>query len=410
MTLPVFATEIQAQKAQSLKNLKEFHERKGLPNFFQKAKTSRQVRIAYFGGSITAAESGWRELSFDWLRLKFPQTAFYQINAAIGGTGSNLGVFRMERDVLNGKPDLIFVEFAVNDAAQPREKILKSMEGIIRKCWSVYPNTDICFVYTAVEEHIKNLVSGKLHPSVLAMEELADYYGIPSIHMALEVARLYSQNKLILSGDPKDNDKTIVFTRDHTHPLSESGHPLYGYIVAKYLDKMKNRSKSVSHQLPAPFTVDNWEKAKMVNLSDAEKNGSWEKLTPQDDLSQKFSKFMPVIYKATPGSSIRFTFSGKVFGLYDIIGPGTGLINVAIDGKERKVNRFDPYSTSYRLGMTMLAENLEDGPHTVEIKVLDGGVNKKEIILKERLSEMLAHPEDYTRTDWYLGNVLVLDK
>ena len=139
ITLPIFTMESQIKKAESIKNLKEFHERKGLPNFYNKIKTSRQVRIAYFGGSITAAESGWRELSFDWFRLKFPQTAFYQINAAIGGTGSNLGVFRMEKDVLNGKPDLIFVEFAVNDAGQSREKILKSMEGIIRKCWKGLP-------------------------------------------------------------------------------------------------------------------------------------------------------------------------------------------------------------------------------------------------------------------------------
>ena len=241
------------------------------------------------------------------------------------------------------------------------------------------------------------------------MEELADYYGIPSVHMALEVARLYSQNKLILSGDPKDNDKTIVFTRDHTHPLSESGHPLYGYILTKYLDKMKNKSKPFIHQLPQPFASNNWEKARMVNLSSQAKKGSWEKLTRENELSQKFSKFMPLIYKAAPGSSIQFTFTGKVLGIYDLMGPGTGMIMVSIDGKERKVNRFDYYSTYYRLGMTILADNLEDGEHTVEISVLDGGVNKKEL-LKEKVQEYLANPEEYTGTNWYVGNFFVVDK
>ena len=33
--------------------------------------------------------------------------------------GDNLSVFRLERDVLVRKPDLLFVEFAVNDGDAP---------------------------------------------------------------------------------------------------------------------------------------------------------------------------------------------------------------------------------------------------------------------------------------------------
>jgi hypothetical protein len=51
-------------------------------------------------------------IALAWVFLNFPETAFYQVNAAIGETGSNLGVFRMERDIFMHKPDLLFVEFA----------------------------------------------------------------------------------------------------------------------------------------------------------------------------------------------------------------------------------------------------------------------------------------------------------
>jgi hypothetical protein len=35
--------------------------------------------------------------------------------ASIGGTGSQPGIFRLERDVLSRKPDLVFLDFTVND-------------------------------------------------------------------------------------------------------------------------------------------------------------------------------------------------------------------------------------------------------------------------------------------------------
>ena len=112
-SLPINAQETRNKKA-SVFRMTEFHQRCGLPNVFYKIKTQRQVRIGYIGGSITEAKDGWRDITFNWFRLTYPQTAFYQVNATIGGTGSNLGVFRMEHDVFTGKPYLLFVEFAVN--------------------------------------------------------------------------------------------------------------------------------------------------------------------------------------------------------------------------------------------------------------------------------------------------------
>lgn len=52
----------------------------------------------------------------DWLKQQYSNVQFTSINSGIGGTGSDLGVFRTERDVLQYHPDLVFVEFAVNDA------------------------------------------------------------------------------------------------------------------------------------------------------------------------------------------------------------------------------------------------------------------------------------------------------
>ena len=90
----------------------------------------------------------------------------------------------------------------------------------------------------------------------------------------------------------------------------------------------------------------------------------------------------------------------------------TGLLRgyYFIDGKESKVSRFDGYCTWYRLGMEVVADNLDEGNHTAEITVIDGGIDKKGIIFKENVSEIAAHPEEYEETNWYVGNILTIDK
>lgn len=51
----------------------------------------------------------------DLLRRRYPSVKFQEVNAGIGGTGSDLGAFRMDRHVIVHEPDLVFIEFAQND-------------------------------------------------------------------------------------------------------------------------------------------------------------------------------------------------------------------------------------------------------------------------------------------------------
>jgi hypothetical protein len=110
----------------------ELRARDGLPNFFAKMRAGGKLTVAYFGGSITAA-NGWRPQTTAWLQQHYPKAKVTEVNAAIGGTGSDLGVFRLGHDVLEHRPDLVFVEFAVNDGGASPEQIYCCMEGIVRQ-------------------------------------------------------------------------------------------------------------------------------------------------------------------------------------------------------------------------------------------------------------------------------------
>lgn len=391
-----------------LERMQEFHERGGLPNIFHAIATRRQVHIGYLGGSITEANDGWRELTFDWLRLKFPETAFYQINSTIGGTASDLGVFRMGQDVLQDDPDLLFVEFAVNDHDEQLSKarIIRSVEGIVRKTWASFPNADICFIYTTSESICKSLISGVPNYAIEAMEEVASYYGIPSVNLSLRIARLYTAGKLLLSGDPVDNNHIIVFTKDHTHPLPESGHPLYGSVVVRYLKEMAMGPKNGKAHLPGrPLDKDNWQAAKMVNIGSTRLEGDWKKLPADDGLSRDFGKFMPEIYKGSPGTIMRFRYKGTVLGFFDCIGPGTGSLDVFIDGREQKVDRFDTYCTYYRKNYFIL-DSIPFGIHDVEIRVAKDSLDKS-LILGRHVAQM-GNPGNYVAMDWYPSQLMIL--
>lgn len=81
----------------------ECHARDGLPNVLHKLSAGKDVRIAYLGGSITA-QPGWRVKTTAWFQKQFPDSRVDEIDAAIGGTGSDLGVYRLQHDVLTYKP------------------------------------------------------------------------------------------------------------------------------------------------------------------------------------------------------------------------------------------------------------------------------------------------------------------
>jgi len=391
----------------SVKDLQEFHQRDGLPNFFRKVNAGEDVSVAYLGGSITEAQNGWRDLTYDWMVTHYPKAKFKQINATIGGTGSNLGVFRLERDVLVNNPDLVFVEFAVNDGNGPAEAIHIAMEGIVRKIWKQDPETDICFVYTIAENGVKSLEEGKFQISADAMEQIAEHYKIPSIHMGVEVVKLLDAGKLIFTGNPEEHPEKIVFTKDRTHPLSASGHPIYAEVVKRSFVEMERAKGKKSHSLANVFNAGNWESAKMIPLSQLDKNSKWQELPGDNELLKRFQRSMSFLTKTDePGASFTIKFKGKVLGVYDVIGPESGMIEVVVDGKPPvEITRFDAYCNYFRRNAFFL-KDLSDGEHQVTFTVSGKPLDKAAILAKRNIP--FENPENYEKNGWLVNSVLLV--
>jgi hypothetical protein len=401
--------------ADELVAAEECRERGGLPNLVAKLERGEGVKIAYLGGSITA-QDGWRPKTLSWFRDRFPGAKISEINAAIGGTGSDLGVFRLRHDVLDHKPDLLFVEFAVNDAGASTGQIYRSMEGIVRQTWKNDPTTDICFVYTLADNMLETLQQGRFPHSASAMEKVADHYGIPSVHMGLEVARLEKAGKLVFKGSKPRNDAEkaaladkILFSPDGVHPYSDSGHQLYLDAVARSFARIEKVGKPRPHSIPTPLVADNWEDAKMVQFSRAKLSPGWRRLDPKaDKLAQSFADRLPEVLKASaPGESISFKFRGRTVRIYDLVGPDCGQVSVAVDDQPPVVKaRFDAYCTYHRLATLSVAEDLPEAVHLVKITIHPEQPDKAKILAQR--GEKMDDSKRFDGTAWYAGGILLI--
>jgi lysophospholipase L1-like esterase len=273
MLLPLFG--ISAEPDSSL--TEEFRPREGLPNVFEKIKQEGPVRIAYLGGSITAA-SGWRPKTLAWFQSTYPKSQFTEINAAIPGTGSDFAACRLEEDVLSHNPDLVFLECRVNGGGGVERE---SVEGIVRHIWKTNPQIDICFVYTISLPMLKQIQAGRNVFFGTVMEQVANRYGIPSIDLGVEVARQEKEGRLTFKADKPEKGK-MLFTKDGVHPLGD-GHQLYCDIITRSLLKIQNTAGTINHVLGDPIRSDCWEQASLLSIHDTGLSNGWSPVTASDD-------------------------------------------------------------------------------------------------------------------------------
>ena len=405
-----------AQPADSPSPVKavECRPRGGLPNFFAKAKAGGDVRVAYLGGSITAAP-GWRVFSLDRLKKEFPTATFREISAAIGGTGSDLGAFRVGHDVIAHQPDLVFVEFAVNDGGTPPEQILATMEGIVRQILRANAATDICFVYTLSEPNLPDLAKGVFPRAASTMEAVADHYAIPSVHYGVEVNRRIADGTLIFKGEkPEKLDAAatpMLFSSDGVHPHVETGQRLYADVLARALTTIQAAAMAAApHAMPEPLRADNWEKAKLIPIDESMLRGDWKRVTPADDERAKsFAERMPVLWKAEkPGAELVVAYTGTRLGVYDLLGPGGGTVSVRIDDAAAKnVPRIDGYSTYWRIG-TLNTGSQPAGTHLVTIRLEAAAPDKAKILFEHNRPDLEKNPTKYAENAWYAAAILLL--
>lgn len=152
-----------------------------LKRVIAKARSGTEVTVAFIGGSITegynATDNGrsYAALVADGFRAAFvPEGGSMRaVNAGMAGTPSTIGMIRYRRDVLEktpAPPDLVFVEFAVNDGDDPTNGA--AFESLVRKILDA-PNEPAVILLFSVFQSRWNL-QDRLAP-------IGARYGLPMV-------------------------------------------------------------------------------------------------------------------------------------------------------------------------------------------------------------------------------------
>lgn len=337
-----------------------------LTNTKYKLTDNNSLRIAFFGGSITdgtgasdAENTSYRAIVTQWFKKQYPDAQIITKNASIGGTGTSLGMFRCQKDALSFEPDLIFMEYAVNDEGDTYENIALQTESIIRTVIKHDPMTDIIAVITTGEPMLKYMQNGKEADSVTAQTDIANYYGIPLIKAGNSLLAQTAVTSLTMHD----------LIPDGLHP-NDSGHKIYAESVIKYIAKCLDNcsAKAVPHVLPDKLYGNASDNARLVDIGNADDlvlNGFEFKNSIKDN------RFNEYIEGTHPGDSFSFTFEGTRAAFYWMGGGVSCDVTVCIDGGEPFTARsWDHYVRSFhKMQAATFAKDLAFGTHTVKVTI-----------------------------------------
>ena len=189
-----------------------------------RAKNGEEITVAYIGGSITegltaGAEKCWAKLSYDWLCEQIPDGKINYVNAGMSGTPSTLGVIRVERDVIEpyGNPDIVFIEFAVNDGGSSLDK--DAYESLVRRMLSLDRNTAVVLLFTVLKN---GYTCETTH-----MKAIGEHYDLPIISVNTALTPEVSAGRMAWE----------KYSDDESHP-NEWGHELVKDFVANFYTKV----------------------------------------------------------------------------------------------------------------------------------------------------------------------------
>lgn len=246
-----------------------------IQSVFHRADAGEPVTIGFLGGSITqgslasAPEKCYASLVYAWWKRQFGNDRVKLINAGIGGTTSQFGVARVEDDLLRDRPDMIFVEFSVNDDNTPHFE--ETYEGLVRKILRkgiavmLIHNVRYDNMYSAEDVHLA----------------IGRHYRLPCVSMK---STIYPE---VASGRIPNRQ----ITPDDLHPNDE-GHALVAQVITHYLGKIyrQNEADPEPGELPAPLTANQYESSIRYqnHNSSPVMEGFQPDDTPQEHITQMF--------------------------------------------------------------------------------------------------------------------------
>ena len=349
-----------------------------LKTALEKIKKGEKVTLAALGGSVT--EGAGPEKFTDGYAFQFfraLKAAYAPGNgenvvfdgAGLSGTPSQLGIVRYKQDVvdvLGGNPDILIIEFAVNDAGD--DFSARGFEALVRDALSASPETAVIALYSAAT--YGNTAAQK--------KPIANHYQIPQVDI-LPVVK-----KGISSGKVKEKD----YYTDNVHPTKD-GHQFMSDSLMNLLAVVDKAAKDSPCDIPAESLKNpSFSGMKMILGDDENVKISAGAFNKKDGATQTLKKtnkgdFPQNWYKSasSKGESFKMDITCKNLILtYKVQGSWLsekfGSADVYVDGK--KVGTYDGGAANgwNNCEARLIIDEKSAAKHSVEIKMAPGSESK----------------------------------
>jgi lysophospholipase L1-like esterase len=349
--------------------------------FDRRADAGERLTVVYFGASLTWGanatdpnRSSWRALVSRKLEERYPRAHFRFVDAAIGGTGSQLGVFRFERDVVAYRPDLVFLDFTANDTITTADKpSLASYEAIVRR---VVAEAGAPLVQVVLPFKWDLKTPREQLARLAAHRQLSEAYGAA---FADAVSLLKDRMK---SGAVNPDD---LWPADPVHP-GDAGYAQFAEAVWSAFDQAV-AEKRVGRPPAEPLHGDLFLHSKRARLADlGPLPAGWRRDRPHvqasnyDMMMSRWLDSVAVAGGSTNVAPLRLEFRGRFVMLFGEGTVKTGKLRALLDGqpvtymvKKQPETLFDPGSLAHKIkGTTHLVQTLigdaaPDTYHTLEL-------------------------------------------
>ncbi|MCE6991990.1 SGNH/GDSL hydrolase family protein [Dyadobacter sp. CY323] len=165
---------------------------------------SRTVNLVFHGHSVPAGYGDRHEvntlqsypnLMLKKLKEKYPYAVINVIVTAIGGENSIKGQTRFENDVLVHKPDVLFIDYALNDRFSDLAKVKDAWEKMIKA--ALDKNIKVILLTPSPDQRIEiNDAANPLEPYIAMIKSLAGEYKVGLADPNAKFKEVAAQGKL----------------------------------------------------------------------------------------------------------------------------------------------------------------------------------------------------------------------
>lgn len=285
-----------------------------IQNVMAKIRRGEDVQVVALGGSITTGfnanpskEKGWAGLFGQWLsdfadeydcNLRFA-------NEGVSGTDSAFGVARLEDHVLKLNPDLVILEYAMNDQWLQPEVRQRTYEGIIRR---IMNNTDTAILALFVNERKSPYPSNQSE-----QQKICEYYHIPYM----------SWKDTLFENDKNASFEPFFDGEETVHPNNKGHDKISEFLENKWqsiwdtLPENDSEIPSSIKELPSPLVSDDFENAIYYHNANLKPkiNSGWEQNSPVHSEWVSHGAAKKGWETNVSGAEMTFEITGKSIGI-----------------------------------------------------------------------------------------------